>query len=458
MLFQQDKVGLIPYLRQSLKGSTYGDPARISLAANFEQHIVGMSKLIVPHIAVTPGPVTTEDKGEKGTNVVTQFMIEPIDVLVVLNAKKDKTGIDPVDQIHFVRRDLKRFLLGWNPAIKAEEEGIDYGYNSMEMHYAGDDFSAMTREWYMHEFNFVLWSEINSEEHGVGGSQPIATQGLNKLSLTINPSSISLDEQPAAEIILNAPVTFIVDSFPPAVAYSLRNISENTIFVVRVRETIGQAEQDFTEAQILDTGPTGLLAFTGAGNGAVSIRYDQSVNGNHEIQTTASRQGLLVTNGVVNMSNGRPAIFVENFQNFDFTTPLDFTASNASFFSVYRKKTAGNKSILRFDGGNNIWLDFGPSQIIGGNTVTLTGGDHPVDTQMLISMFYDAGVSIRMYRDTVQVGETLSPSFSNLKAAQHPRFDTVGRIVLQEDIIYGDNQEPNRIPIETDQKLYYSTP
>lgn len=103
-------------------------------------------------------------------------------------------------------------------------------------------------------------------------------------------------------------VTYLLDTYAgAAAAYSLRQLKSGVTNVVRVRaDVVGQPEQDFTAAQITD----GTLAtFVGAGNnGYVVTWYDQSGNGNHATQGTASNQPQIVASGVVITENGMPAI------------------------------------------------------------------------------------------------------------------------------------------------------
>lgn len=205
MIFKQDTVGLIPFLRNCLKGPTYGDPkTRVSLAADFDVFLQGQTKLTVPYIVVTPGPVTIQDMDNPGAVIVRQHLIEQIDIAVVLDAARDKVGNFPVDDIHQVRIDLLRCMLGFNASVLADCNSVNYGYITKEMRYQGDDWFSLDRERYVHEFNFTMWSEINSFEQGVGESFPAAVNDLNNIFATIEPSEIELAEQPAKDVTIPA--------------------------------------------------------------------------------------------------------------------------------------------------------------------------------------------------------------------------------------------------------------
>jgi len=201
MIYKQSPGGLIPYLRECLKGSTYGDPkTRVTLAADFDIYLQGQSKMTVPAIVVTPGPTTIQEIDNPGANIIRQHMIEQIDIAIVLDAKRDKTGNFPVDDVHQARRDLLRCMLGFNAFIQADCNSVDLGYCTKEIRYVGDDWFAFDRERYVHEFNFALWSEINTNEQGVGASFPAAPNNLNNIFLDIEPSEIEIAEQPAKKV------------------------------------------------------------------------------------------------------------------------------------------------------------------------------------------------------------------------------------------------------------------
>ena len=160
--------------------------------------------------------------------------------------------------------------------------------------------------------------------------------------------------------------TPLFDSFPNAlVGYSLRSLSDDTVSVVRVRRDSDDAEQDFTAEEI--TNGT-LESFTGANNGLVSVWYDQSGNANNMTEATFSNQPTLVSNGVVNLENGKPCIvFNDNIlgtsiTNIEGSESLFIIASDfRSGAAVSLNKTAtfdkmmlfkaGGDEIFRYNGG-----------------------------------------------------------------------------------------------------------
>jgi hypothetical protein len=93
-----------------------------------------------------------------------------------------------------------------------------------------------------------------------------------------------------------------------AAAYSLRQVRSAALLACRVRRSSDNAELNigFTASGDLDT--ASLLAHVGSGNGFVTTWYDQSRNGRHATQDTVANQPQIVSNGVIETQNGRPAI------------------------------------------------------------------------------------------------------------------------------------------------------
>ncbi len=107
--------------------------------------------------------------------------------------------------------------------------------------------------------------------------------------------------------VLPAPLNTL--SAAAQAVYSLRLLRTNyTGKVLQVRRSSDNTTTNigFTAGGYLDT--PSLLNFVGAGNGYVTIWYDQSGNGRNVTQGTATNQPLLVSGGSVNTVNGQPAL------------------------------------------------------------------------------------------------------------------------------------------------------
>ena len=113
---------------------------------------------------------------------------------------------------------------------------------------------------------------------------------------------------------------YVLDTYAyPSVAYSLRKLSSSTTNVIRVRRFSDNAEQDFTSVQITDGT---LTTFTGTSHGYVSTWYDQSGNGNHATQSTALEQPRIVSNGVVELQNGKPSLYYAGSHHLNVNSPI----------------------------------------------------------------------------------------------------------------------------------------
>lgn len=119
------------------------------------------------------------------------------------------------------------------------------------------------------------------------------------MSMLINPYKFGASSAPSSQW---SPQYDTVSGQPVVGAWGVRKlVSTYTGPLVRIRDTVGSAEQD------VGIGSDGWLAtFSVGGNAAVVKVYDQSGNGNHIEQANTAKQPLLVRPGV--SVSGRPAI------------------------------------------------------------------------------------------------------------------------------------------------------
>ena len=208
MYFTGIRYGLISHLRTCLNvpaGGTYneaGQPTRVSSASDAQDFLQGQTKMIAPYIMVTLGNTTLESTSHTGSAVVVE-MVERLDLYVALDNRFDKVGKDPADMVHQVRLDLLACLHGWNPQIAAKCEGVDFGYCTKLMQYAGDSFFTSHRELVVWEFNFDLRSTLTNQSQGFGPSNPIATEPLEKIYADFNPTEVTPSENPAIQAVID---------------------------------------------------------------------------------------------------------------------------------------------------------------------------------------------------------------------------------------------------------------
>lgn len=103
------------------------------------------------------------------------------------------------------------------------------------------------------------------------------------------------------------PSGYLLDRFAgAAAAYSLRRLRAGyTGAAVRVRRSNDNAEENFTPEEVANGT---LTAWTGANNGLVVTWFDQSGNGRNATQATAGNQPTIVSSGVLETLNSKPAI------------------------------------------------------------------------------------------------------------------------------------------------------
>ena len=141
----------------------------------------------------------------------------------------------------------------------------------------------------------------------------------------------------------------LVDKLPASLAFSLRKLSMSATNCIRVRRSSDNSEQNIGFASdLLDV--TAMLNFVGNNNGFIVKWYDQSGNSNDLQQNSNSIQPLIVSNGTVNLINGKPAIFFS-----DSKLVLSSNESGAAPFSVVTvvQKNNGNQGVALTSGTHN---------------------------------------------------------------------------------------------------------
>ena len=181
----------------------------------------------------------------------------------------------------------------------------------------------------------------------------------------------------------------------PAAAYSLRKLSPNSLYsgaAIRVRRSSDNTEQDInfiSSAPNAGIDTTALLAFVGAGNGFVTVWYNQNGSGNHANQTTAANQPQIVTSGSLEISASLPSIKWDGSSDFllinsVFTTNLELTSfvitqsaavsTNQYLYDNSNSLTLGGGYTLRYlnTGGFRTWSQDARRAASGGSTFNNT--------------------------------------------------------------------------------------
>ncbi|MDB4062259.1 hypothetical protein N9515_10050 [Vicingaceae bacterium] len=257
----------------------------------------------------------------------------------------------------------------------------------------------------------------------------------------------------------------LLDDYPnAAAAYSLRKLRNAYAgSSIKVRRSSDNTEQDIGfVANELDT--ASLLSFVGAGDGFVTVWYDQSGNGINSTQGSASKQPILVSNGAVNELNGKPTMqFISAFVMDLNLTQYPFTsggsATEKSIFAVAENNATVNQNLYNIADTRDIYaLTYNRS---GNNTYAFLGANYGViggniTGQNIISSLA-ISPSSETFNNTVEgtSSNLVRANFSSLSiGSRGGSFPMDGNI--QEMVMYPSDQSTNRENIETNINDYYN--
>jgi hypothetical protein len=270
--------------------------------------------------------------------------------------------------------------------------------------------------------------------------------------------------------------TLLLDLYPnAAAAYSLRKLrTDYNGFAIRVRRSSDNTEKDIGfVANELDT--ASLLSFVDAGDGFVTIWYDQSGGGggNDAIETTASGQASIVLSGVLNTTNGNVAAFGQS--NTAYVTGYSiFTGADGTYSGfVVSKLISSFDGVMQLNnlsagGGGEIFRYFNTSSTTFRVQSWDSSGNAPTLVTEPISANSNAISSFIRRLDSLT---TSSNSLTNsLLGLQQPRKNIEDRLFIMgnngataglesyfsEAILYPSDQSANRVAIETNINNYYN--
>jgi len=261
--------------------------------------------------------------------------------------------------------------------------------------------------------------------------------------------------------------TLLLDLYPGAVAaYSVRKLSSAyTGDAIRVRvDTTGQPTYDIGFDANGDLDTVDLLSKAGSNSVYVDIWYDQSGEGINATQTSASKQPVIVSNGVVNELNGEPAMnFLSpflmdlNLSQYPFTS--GGSATEKSIFAVAENDSTANQNLYNIAdtrdiyaltynrSANNTYGFFGANYgSIGGN---ITG-------QNIISSIAISPSSKTFNNSVEGVSSNLvRANFNDISiGSRGGSYAMDGNI--QELVMYESNQLSNRAGIESNINSHYN--
>ena len=304
-------------------------------------------------------------------------------------------------------------------------------------------------------------NETNSRDF-VGGSYGVYVSG----------SDLSADRT-TIEAVINSrlsiyDLSYLVDAYSPAAAYSNQKISSTTTNVMRVRRASDNAEIDASASDLTDGT---LLAWVGAPSTAYVVKwYDQSGNGNHLTQSTAAQQPLIVQGGV--LSQGMKFDGINDFLSLGSGLSA-LTAEPFSYCSVHRSEITAYSSVFltaltsadrtQAYTGTNGGVNAGflvrntASSVYLLNLTTAV----PINTETLLTGIADSSKGMSGFRDgaSAYATDTFTGTLQNDDFLVGGGNSTVGAYVqgqIRELIIFGTDETSNRTDIETNINDRYS--
>ena len=260
--------------------------------------------------------------------------------------------------------------------------------------------------------------------------------------------------------------TGLLDDYPSAAAaYSLRALnSAYTGAAIKVRRSSDNAEQDINLLYDGSLNTDSLLNFVGSGSGYVTTWYDQSGNGINANQSSASKQPIIASSGVINTLNGKPTMqFISAFVMDLNLTQYPFTsggsATEKSIFSVAENNATANQNLYNIADTRDIYaITYNRS---GNNTYAFLGANYGtiggnITGQNIISSLA-ISPSSKTFNNTVEgvSSNLVRANFNDISiGSRGGSYPMDGNI--QEMIMYESDQSSNRGNIETNINDYYN--
>ena len=335
--------------------------------------------------------------------------------------------------INGVEQSLTLLAAGTSPATFANYEHFLGARNGSSLPFLGD----------------ILFCDVMTSD-----------QSLNRAGIESNINS-------NYKIYWDGSQTGLLDDYPnAAAAYSLRALnSAYTGPAIRVRRSSDNEEQDINLLYDGSLNTDSLLAFVGAGDGFVTTWYDQSGGvGNNAIQGTASKQPVIVSNGVVNLLNGEPAMnfigpFVMELDLSQYPFTSGGSATEKSIFAVAENNGTTNQNLYNIADARDIYaLTYNRS---GNNTYGFLGANYGaiggnITGQNIISSFA-ISPSSKTFNNSVEglSSNLLRANFNDISIGSRGGSYAMNGDI-QELVMYESNQLANRVAIETNINNYYT--
>jgi hypothetical protein len=255
----------------------------------------------------------------------------------------------------------------------------------------------------------------------------------------------------------------------PTGAYSLRLLrSAYAGNAIQVRRSSDNTTQNIGFVSgALDT--TTLLSFVGAGNGFITIWYDQSGNGNDLTQATVGSQPQIANAGALYTINGLPYFYVNGPQNVRNSTISIFEsgASTANLVIVYESSTNFPPIIGATTSGNFCYgINSGPLGVFRLSSASTSFSYTPTVGSSTVLSFLTAGISGGSVTASLYANGTSEGSASVSGYGGQSAGAAVGNFTLASDALtsyFGEAtmfasqlSSTDRSALESNQASYYS--
>jgi hypothetical protein len=263
--------------------------------------------------------------------------------------------------------------------------------------------------------------------------------------------------------------SYLLDTYTGAsAAYSLRKLrSAYTGNAIRVRRSSDDTTLDvgFKADGTLDT--TAMLSFVGAGNGFVSIWYDQSGNGYNLIQETSTKQLQIVSSGSVLLLNGKPTLYSDGTGGKSLRSTFGVTLSQPNtFFNIgSSNKPANSSTYYLWDGitstqRNAIAVSQTNLRTFAGTVLTYTYASSVSTQYLTFAKFNGASSSVAVNAGTATTGNAGTQSLTgiSLNTSYGPANEpNIMQTNYQELILWNADKTTDRTGISNNINAYYTT-
>ena len=243
-----------------------------------------------------------------------------------------------------------------------------------------------------------------------------------------------------------------------AAAYSVRQLSNNAIKCMRVKQTVPPYDEldiGFTATGDLDE--QAIIDFGGANPLTVSKWYDQSGQSNHATQVTPSSQPSIYDGSAVLTENGKPIL---TGGQLDYSSTITYTNNLHSVFNVLRYDANATYASSYNSGITNHYsANYRNNQLferVGGLTTFYGLGAAPkAFTQQVVSIIDDATNVRTNVNGTSSSVPSIGPYTAVTTLTHRGEFSLSPDVKIQEQVVYLSDQSINRTAIEYNVGDYY---